>query len=289
MQGSNNKTWVINLSSKPLTKGQELLLAKGPNFAIAPINPPSVELISVVKLIYHKLTDQDGQELRTDVNYLLRKAQQPRCNITKPERKVLKELMENQDRIILTIDKGVAMVVMDRKDYNDNINKLLSSSAYKAIPTYSTSKIKAQLILKLRKIKRETNMGEGMYKAMYPTGCTAPKFYRLPKIHKTNNPLKPIVSSRGSVTVLTKVLKPLVGKLLHHIQSTGDFVSKFREVTFLPRKCLTSYDVTTLFTSVPIDPVLTIIKDILEKDDTLCNRTVLSIQNIIELLEVLSA
>ena len=39
-----------------------------------------------------------------------------------------------------------------------------------------------------------------------------------------------------------------------------------------------------LFTSVPIDPALNIIKDLLEYDETLCNSTVLSVQNIIELL-----
>ena len=38
-----------------------------------------------------------------------------------------------------------------------------------------------------------------------------------------------------------------------------------------------------MFISVPIDPALIIIKDLLEKDDNLCNRTVLSVQNITEL------
>ena len=71
---------------------------------------------------------------------------------------------------------------------------------------------------------------------MYPTGCVLPKFYGLPKIHKTANPLRPIVSSRGSVTygvaqVLSKVLKPLVGKSPHDIQSTGDFVSRAKGLT----------------------------------------------------------
>ena len=52
---------------------------------------------------------------------------------------------------------------------------------------------------------------------MYPTGCVPPKFYGLPKIHKTGNPLRPMISSRGSVTygvakVISKLLKPLVGK-----------------------------------------------------------------------------
>ena len=49
-------------------------------------------------------------------------------------------------------------------------------------------------------------------------------------------------------------------------------------------ECLSSYDVTSLFTSVPIDPALDIIKDLLEKDEKLNGRTVLSVQNIIELL-----
>ena len=82
--------------------------------------------------------------------------------------------------------------------------------------------------------------------------------------------------------VIAKVLKTLVGKLPHHIQSTRDFVSKVREVTLLPGECLSSYDVTALFTSVPIDAALNIIKDLFEQDDTLSNRTVLSVQNIIE-------
>ena len=98
-----------------------------------------------------------------------------------------------------------------------------------------------------------------------------PKFYRLPQIHKTGNPLRPIVSSRGSVTygvakVLSKVLKPLVGTFLNHIQSTGDFVPRAKGLTLQPGEDLTSYDVTSLFTSVPIYPALNNIQDLFEND-----------------------
>ena len=34
---------------------------------------------------------------------------------------------------------------------------------------------------------------------MYPTGTVAPMFNGLPKIHKRDVPLRPIVSSRGSI------------------------------------------------------------------------------------------
>ena len=84
--------------------------------------------------------------------------------------------------------------------------------------------------------------------------------------------------------VISKVLEPLVGKSPHHIQSTGDFVSKAKRLTLQMGECLSSYDVTSLFTSVPIDPALNIIKDLLEKDEKLNDRTVLYVQNIMELL-----
>ena len=60
-----------------------------------------------------------------------------------------------------------------------------------------------------------------------------------------------------------------------------DRVSK---VTLQQRECFSSYDVTALFTSVPVDPALQIIKELLEQDITLQDRTVLPVQNIIELL-----
>ena len=36
---SNPNKWVVNLSSIPLSKAQESLLSKGPNYAIAPKSP----------------------------------------------------------------------------------------------------------------------------------------------------------------------------------------------------------------------------------------------------------
>ena len=121
---------------------------------------------------------------------------------------------------------------------------------------------------------------------MYPTVCVPPKFYGLPKIHKPDTPLRPIVSvTYGVAKELAKILKPLVGKSPHHINSTKDFVKQVKHITLAPGECLTSYDVSALFTSVPVDPALNIIKDILEKDHTLEDRTVMAVSDIILLLE----
>ena len=85
---------------------------------------------------------------------------------------------------MLTVNKGVVMVVLDRKECIEKAETLLVQLVYRTIDKDPTHKLRARLILTLRKIKRDTNMGEGMYRTMYPTGCTAPKFYGLPKYIK---------------------------------------------------------------------------------------------------------
>ena len=179
---------------------------------------------------------------------------------------------------------------MDRQDYINKANSLLNQNTYRSIPKDPTTTIKHKLISTLKRIKNQTGLDSLTYKAMYPTGCVPPKFYGLPKIHKPDTPLRPIVSSCGSVTYsvtkeLAKILKPLVGKSPNHINSTQDFVEQVKHITLGPGECLSSYVASALFTSVPIDPALNIIKDLLEKDNTLKERTVLAVNDIILLLE----
>ena len=73
------------------------------------------------------------------------------------------------------------MVVMDREEYVSKVQELLAQPAYRSLPRDPTNKIKAQLITKVRKIKKDNSLDEGMYKAMYPTGCVPPSFMGYPK------------------------------------------------------------------------------------------------------------
>ena len=92
---------------------------------------------------------------------------------------------------------------------------------------------------------------------MNPTGASSPKFYGLPKIHKKDIPLRPIVSFIGSVTygvakALARILKPCVGKSSHHVNNTREFADEIRNTKLEEGECITSYDVTALFTSAPV-------------------------------------
>ena len=175
------------------------------------------------------------------------------------------------------------MVIMDRQDYINKSNNLLNQPTYMAIPWDPSNTIKNKLINILKRVKNQRGLDSVTYKSMYTTGCVPPKFYGLPL-------LRPIVSNSGSVTYsvakeLTKILKPLVGQSPHHINSTYDFMEQVKHITLAPGECLSSYDVSTLFTSAPVDPALRVIKDLLDKDPTLKDRTALSVIDIILLLE----
>ena len=129
-QGSSkeepNPKWVINLSNKPLTPAQRSVLAKGPNFAVTPRQPPNLEYITAIEAACTKLSQQDAEELRANINRVLRSSHPPKPNLTKNQMSALRELKKDRDRIVLTADKGVAMVVMDRQDYINKAKHLLN-------------------------------------------------------------------------------------------------------------------------------------------------------------------
>ena len=150
-------------------------------------------------------------------------------------------------------------------------------------------RLKNKLISMLRSIKTKGSLSEDLYRRLYPTGAGSPKFYGLPKIHKLGMPLRPIVSSIGTVTYQTskevaRISKPLVGRSPHHVKNTQDFIDQIKGIHLGKDQCMMSYDVKALFTSVPTTKAITI-KQLLEQDQELQQRTSLSIENILSLLE----
>ena len=205
-------------------------------------------------------------------------------------------------KIILTADKGVSLVVMDREEYVRKAQALLDQPGYKFIPNDPTTKYKNKLISILKSIKAEGGMNEVTYRRLYPRGASSPKFYGLPKVHRQGVPLRPIVSSIGAIIYqssneLSKILKLLVGKSPHHVHNNEEFLQHLKGIQLGPYEVnsgksqlgpyevIISYDVKALFTSVPIQTALTIIEKLLEEDPGLQQRTSMTVKNIICLLE----
>ena len=106
------------------------------------------------------------------------------------------------------------MVIMDKQQYTDKVTALLNdTNTYRTIPQDPTRKLKNKLIGILKDIKQDVRTQPT---ARFTLLVQPPKFYGLFKIHKVGTPLRPIFSSRGSITYgmakeLVGIICPLVG------------------------------------------------------------------------------
>ena len=146
----------------------------------------------------------------------LKRAQRSPVNISDEEYKALNELKKDNNRLILTPDKGLALVVIDKADYIEKAEDLLNKTTYRKILEDPTSRQKNRLISILRNIKTEGGLTEEAYRRMYPTGAGSPKSLWATKDSKIRYTPEAHSTSIGTVTYntakeLAKILKPLVG------------------------------------------------------------------------------
>ena len=104
------------------------------------------------------------------------------------------------------------------------------------------------------------------YNKLLPTGNSspAPRFYGLPKIQKTNCPIQPIVSACGMATYelakfLTKILKRYTGITPMFVKDSKCFTEYLRTVHIGKDEELVSFNVSALFTSIPVPTALDVI------------------------------
>ena len=84
---------------------------------------------------------------------------------------------------------------------------------------------------------------------------------------------------------IASLISPLAGKTGSHVKNSKHFVEVMSDLRVEEDEMLVSFDVSSLFTNVPIDEAIQVICDRLRRDETLVNRTTLSPDRVAELLE----
>ena len=131
--------WVINMSKKPLTNAQEKLLSHGPNYAVTPRCLPIGEYIAAVEQTCQNLTLGEADEMNAEIKVAIKRSHPLRHNISREEQRALRELKKDETRVILTADKGVCLVLMDKEEYIGKAEELLKEKTYKINPTDPTN------------------------------------------------------------------------------------------------------------------------------------------------------
>ena len=284
--------WVINKSSKTLDPISTNLLRRGLNFAVTPKEIPTEEIITATEIACKNLDDLKAASLRSEVaRSVKRRRKFQKRNVPIEELKALQELKKDDTVMILPADKGRATVVIDKTDYQDKVQAILADTkTYELLKKDPTVTYKNKLINILKEIKKEGNIPTPLYRQLYPTANQAPRFYGLPKIHKPHMPLRPIVSGVGSVSEgcakhLSKILNSVKGKNGHAVKNSAEFVEIIKNLEVPPGRKMLSFDVSALFTSIPIDFALQAVRSKLSQDNSWTFLTPLNLEQIMKLLE----
>ena len=141
-------------------------------------------------------------------------------------------------------------------------------------------------------MKEKEFIDQTLYNKLKPTDSPAPRFYGLPKIHKPTIPIRPIVSYTGTPLYnLSKYVADILTTYTKnpdkHTENSKQFSEYIRNVTIEEDEKLVSFDVTSLYTNVPIKDTLVIIRDLLENDENLNEKTKIPPSNLLEIIEFL--
>ena len=191
----------------------------------------------------------------------------------KSDLNILKKLSSNKNLIISKPDKGKGIVILNKDDYINKMHNILDdTSKFKIInqDTFKLSlRLKDKINIFLNSLKEKNIISNFIYKNLYISGSSLGLMYGLPKVHKPNIPLRPIVATYNTANYkLAKFLIPLLSPLVENdsiIKNSYSFVKTLK--TLNPHHYMISYDVVNLYTNIPTVEAISIIIDKLFPND----------------------
>ena len=197
--------WVVNLSSKPLNQPQQSVLAERLNFAVTPKHISTPKIVASVEDALRRahLLEETTDKARSQIIGALRKARTTTPNLHPSKSKALRELCSDTNLMILPADKGRTTVVMDKTSYNTKVASMLSdTSTYKPLPKDPTPALQRKMKSLLLSLHKSGHLPVYQYNKLHDSADHIPLLYSLPKTHKPDVPLMPIVSFVSSPTYI---------------------------------------------------------------------------------------
>ena len=187
---------------------------------------------------------------------------------SKSDIKVLKDLAKDQDIIICKPDKGRGIVILNKNDYKEKMQAILSDSSKfvevkDVTPIISTLRAEGRLNATVNKLKNNSVIDQTLASKLTTSGSFPGVMYGLPKVHKPNIPMRPILSANGTTAYnLSQYLVSLISDLTTNeftIKNSYEFSTFVNSIENSNKYVMCSFDVESLFTNIPLDETIEVI------------------------------
>jgi len=163
-------------------------------------------------------------------------------------------------------DKGNCFVVMDRSDYNEKMEVLLSDHlTYQLVQKSPFAKIERELNHMLLDLKKKDKIDESTHRKLRSTVAVPPAIRGSIKHHKPGYSLRPIASCIGSAPYntskfLTDILAPIQNCNGYSVSNSSEFVDQVVNLKISDDEAMVSFDVVSLVTAIPVKKACEYIK-----------------------------
>ena len=286
---------VLNLAPSEIPETQKNLLSLGPKFVPTSTKIPYMDLVttteaSALKLEYEK-KDKEAQTLRQDVLRVLKMAKPVKDNLTREQRKAIKEIKDDPNISIYPFDKGTGLVRINNEEAINKIREQLGET--EKVQRDPTDSYVKEIQTSLSALNKKGYFTAKQYEKIYPSDAIPPRMYGVIKAHKPekNYPMRIVVSTVGSPaygisSYLVDLIQPTLDKNETRLKNSKSFVEKAKNWTIGTNEVQVSYDVVNLYPSVPLKEATVVILDLLKGDQELKTRTKLKIAEIKNMLEL---
>ncbi|XP_067623524.1 uncharacterized protein [Eurosta solidaginis] len=273
---NKNEEWFVNKTKVEFPPDIKALMTKGPKFAL-PVENNKFPLFQYIAdgedLIQTLENKEEQEESRTKFSLLIknhtttRKKSALDCAIIDTVKQTRKFLKENPNIRILTSDKGNKTVAMELDEYNQKMGDILNDlTTYRIQRQDPTSRLQNRNNCLVDKLFKLELISKTERSRLTTTTALAPRIYGLPKIHKTGTPLRPICSAVGSPSYslckyIVDILKNVTSKSVYSVKNTMEFKERINNTLICDDEKLVSFDVVSLFPSIPIQLALDVIRN----------------------------
>lgn len=181
----------------------------------------------------------------------------------------IKHKIKSNDLVISKADKGNCLVVLDKPEYINKVNQFLSSEDFTQITTNPLDRFMTKLKNTLKLTHETLTLFNTNKFKLTPINPLTPFLYGLPKIHKPEVPIRPVVSYCNSPCHKLSIwLNHLLLSLTNFnspfsVKNSTQLSQELKDLQIPNTAILVSFDVTNLFPSIPTNECTLLVRNLL--------------------------